>query len=128
MVSDRLVVDLRDNGLSKQLQMDPKLIPNTDESEVAFLGSVTADTGSSPWMSEIKVDNYDVVFKIDTGADVSAVPETLYTQGQFSRLEKAKLILNGPGRTPLKVKGMFTATLRKRNKNHNRRHLCCGMS
>lgn len=73
---------------------------DNDGYEVATLGSVTADTGNSPWMSEIKVDNYDIVFKIDTGADASAVPETLYTKSQFSKLGRAKMILKGPGRTP----------------------------
>lgn len=61
-------------------------------------------------MAEIKVVNQDIMFKIDTGADASAVPEALYTQSQFGRLERAKKALMGPGRTPLKVKGMFTAT------------------
>ncbi|KAJ8403171.1 hypothetical protein AAFF_G00353880 [Aldrovandia affinis] len=91
--------------------------PDTDDGyEVAFLGSMTADAGDSPWMTEVKMDNHNTVFKIDTGADVTAVPETLYTQGQFSTLERATLVLKGPGRVPLKVKGKFTATLSKRNK------------
>jgi len=85
--------------------------------EVAFLGSVSSDAGDSPWMTEIKMDSYKTVFKIDTGADVSAVPEALYAQGQFSRLEKATKILKGPGRSPLNVKGKFTATLCKRDKS-----------
>lgn len=54
------------------------------------------------------------MFKIDTGAVASAVLEALYTQSQFA--QRAKKALMGPGRTPLKVKGLFTATLRKRNK------------
>ncbi|KAJ8405643.1 hypothetical protein AAFF_G00316230 [Aldrovandia affinis] len=62
------------------------------------------------------MDNHNTVFKIDTGADVTAVPEALYTQGQFSTLERATLVLKGPGRVPLKVKGKFIATLSKRNK------------
>ncbi|KAI3373366.1 hypothetical protein L3Q82_006673 [Scortum barcoo] len=89
---------------------------NVDDYEVAFLGSLITDSGSSPWLTEIKMDNHETVFKIDTGADVSAVPETLYGQGQFSRLERAKIILKGPGRTTLKVKGKFTATLRRGNR------------
>ncbi|KAJ8405712.1 hypothetical protein AAFF_G00316920 [Aldrovandia affinis] len=87
-----------------------------DDYEVAFLGSMTADAGDSPWMTEVKMDNHNTVLKIDTRADVTTVPETLYTQGQFSKLERATLVLKGPGRVPLKVKGKFTATLSKRNK------------
>ncbi|KAK3521232.1 hypothetical protein QTP70_001229 [Hemibagrus guttatus] len=55
--------------------------------------------------------------KIDTGADVTAVSETLYDQGQFRILEKPAKVLRGPGETCLNVKGMFTATLSKNNKN-----------
>lgn len=46
---------------------------------------------------------------------MTAVLETLYTQGQFSKLERATMILKGPGRSPLKVRGKFTATISRRN-------------
>ncbi|KAJ8375467.1 hypothetical protein SKAU_G00060470 [Synaphobranchus kaupii] len=75
-----------------------------------------ADAGGSPWMTELKMDAHKTVFKIDTGADVTAVPETLYARGQFSRLVRPTRILKGPGRNPLQVKGKFTATLSKGNK------------
>ncbi|KAJ8367397.1 hypothetical protein AAFF_G00320240 [Aldrovandia affinis] len=101
MVRDRLVVGLRDRRLSEQLQMDPEL---------------TLQKAVTRAKQKIKMDNHNTVFKIDTGADVTAVPETLYTQGQFSTLERATLVLKGPGRVPLKVKGKFTTTLSKRNK------------
>ena len=74
-------------------------------------------TGASPWMTEVKVDNHKAVFKIDTGADVTAIPAKLYTQGQFSKLSRATKILYGPGGTALKVNGKFTATLSKVNKS-----------
>lgn len=56
------------------------------------------------------------MFKIDTGADVTAVPVTLYNQGQFYKLTPPRKFLQGPGGTSLKVKGKFTATLSKHNK------------
>ncbi|KAL4007109.1 Rho guanine nucleotide exchange factor 40 [Sarotherodon galilaeus] len=86
----------------------------TDD-EVAFLGSLSAETKESPWVTEINVDECNTLFKIDTGADVTAVPETFYTQHQLGRLDKPKRVLQGPGGTRLKVKGMFTATLSKNN-------------
>ncbi|KAL3978677.1 hypothetical protein ACER0C_019739 [Sarotherodon galilaeus] len=86
----------------------------TDD-EVAFLGSLSAETKESPWVTEINVDKCNTLFKIDTGADVTAVPETFYTQHQLGRLDKPKRVLQGPGGTRLKVKGMFTATLSKNN-------------
>lgn len=87
---------------------------DTDD-EVAFLGSLSAETKESPWVTEINVDKCNTLFKIDTGADVTAVPETFYTQHQLGRLDKPKRVLQGPGGTRLTVKGMFTATLSKNN-------------
>ncbi|KAJ8389952.1 hypothetical protein AAFF_G00112370 [Aldrovandia affinis] len=103
MVRDRLVVGLRDRRLSEQLQMDPEL--TLQKAVTRAKQMMTADAGDRPWMTEVKMDNHNTVFKIDTGADVTAVPETLYTQGQFSTLVRATLVLKGPGRVPLKVKG-----------------------
>nr|XP_055074185.1 uncharacterized protein K02A2.6-like [Misgurnus anguillicaudatus] len=86
------------------------------DEDIAFLGSVTTNLAGSPWMTEIKIDDLDVVFKIDTGADVTVVPVTLYNQGRFNKLKHAGKILQGPGGTSLNVKGKFTSTLSKNNK------------
>ena len=61
-----------------------------------FWGSVES-TGACPWMTEVKVDNHKSVFKIDTGADVTAIPAKLYTQGQFSKLSRATLFMDQEG-------------------------------
>lgn len=68
-------------------------------------------------MTDVNSDNHNTVFKTDTGADVTAVPETMYIQGQFSSLVKPAKVLLGPGGTRLRVKGMFTATLSKNNRS-----------
>ncbi len=68
-------------------------------------------------MTDIHVENLNARFKIDTGADVTAIPEMLYNQGQFSRLERPTRVLLGPGGTRLNVKGKFTATLSKNSKS-----------
>lgn len=57
------------------------------------------------------MDNYNTVVQIDTGADVTAVPDTLYNQGQFGRPVKVTKVLLGSEGKPLK----FTATLSKNN-------------
>ncbi|KAG1937342.1 interleukin-1 receptor accessory protein-like 1-A [Pimephales promelas] len=92
------------------------VIEDTDE-EVAFLGSLSAEANDSSWMTDIQVENLNARFKIDTGADVTAISETLYNQGQFSKLEKSTRVLLGPRGTRLDVKGKFTDTLRKNSKN-----------
>ena len=75
------------------------------------MGSVES-TGDYTWMTEVKVDAHKSVFKIDTAADVTAIPTKLYTQGQFSKLSRATKTLYA-----LKVNGKFTATLSKGNKS-----------
>ncbi|KAJ7997296.1 hypothetical protein DPEC_G00227500 [Dallia pectoralis] len=92
------------------------VVEDTGE-EAAFLASLSADANDSPWMTDIHMENLNARFKIDTGADVTAISEMLYNQGQFSRLEKATRVLLGPGGTRLNVKGKFTATLRKNSKS-----------
>lgn len=59
----------------------------------------------------------NIVFKIDTGADVNTIPETLCHKDQFPRLNRPKRALQGPGGTFQKVKGRFTATLIKNGKS-----------
>lgn len=65
---------------------------------------------------------FHAAFKSDTGADVTAVPETLNTQGQ---LVNAIIILRATGETPLKVQDRFTAIPQKKSSNLSRR-LCHG--
>ncbi|XP_036001498.1 uncharacterized protein K02A2.6-like [Fundulus heteroclitus] len=85
--------------------------------EIAFLGTLSSDSADSPWMTELKIDNNSAVFKIDTGADVTAVPTHMYEKGQYSDLQNTKKVLMGPGRSQLKVKGKFTATLQRKDKH-----------
>ncbi|KAL7880825.1 hypothetical protein SRHO_G00030790 [Serrasalmus rhombeus] len=101
----------------KSSQVNIALLTEDVEDEVAFLGSLMADTDKGPWMTEIKMDHYNVVCKIDTGADVTAVPERLCSPDQLSRLVKSSKVLKGPGGTALSVKGKFTATLQKVQKS-----------
>lgn len=105
----------------KRLEVNVAAVAEDSDEDVAFLGSVSENAGASPWMAEVNLDNQKAVFKIDTGADVTAVPAQFYVQGQFDKLSRATKILYGPGGMPLKVKGKFTATLNKDNNS-----LCCG--
>uniref|UniRef100_A0A3B3HH25 Gypsy retrotransposon integrase-like protein 1 n=1 Tax=Oryzias latipes TaxID=8090 RepID=A0A3B3HH25_ORYLA len=98
---------------------DMKIAMVTEDSNdgFAFLGSMSDKNTISPWITEVDVNSHSTVFKIDTGADVTAVSETLYKEGQFGKLEKPTKVLRGPGGSRLQVQGMFTANLHKNNKN-----------
>lgn len=49
-----------------------------DTEEDIFLGTV--DTGKQAWTVDIKIRDTNVTFKIDTGADITVVPEQVYRQ------------------------------------------------
>lgn len=67
------------------------VVTKDSDVKVAFLGSLSGDTLGSPWMM-ISVDNHKEVFKIDTGADVTAVPVKLYNQGHSYQKLKRNLM------------------------------------
>ncbi|UYV81060.1 hypothetical protein LAZ67_19002681 [Cordylochernes scorpioides] len=79
---------------------------NEIKSEIAFLGSV--EDNSKKWIVPIKVNNRQINFKIDTGADVNVLPLQYYYQSfQRIKLEKSDKILQGPNGIPLETVGMI---------------------
>ena len=65
-------------------------------------------------MVEILIDGNPVTFKLDTGADVTVVPES------SARYLRKKLLpsqkhLRGPNNTALRVSGQFQCSLRRRD-------------
>lgn len=87
----------------------------SDEEEVAFLGTVSSD--GEPWLITLKVNEDTAVFKIDTGADVTVLSEEIFHKGQFPQLESTKKVLQGPGRTPITVRGKFSVSIGTENKS-----------
>lgn len=91
---------------------------NDSDCEVAFLGSVASAKSDDAWVTAVEVNNLDCVLKIDTGADVTVLPEKVYKAlAQRPQLQPAKLKLFGAGMSPLAVKGKFTANLSTANKS-----------
>ena len=80
------------------------------ESDDNFLGTVESQ-GKTQWMLALKVNNLDVTFKIDTGAEVSAINETTFNKLKDIQLKKPQKLLYGPAMSPLTVLGQFTASL-----------------
>ena len=83
-----------------------------------FLGTVTAQVqtftgkvGTDPWMVELLLNGSPVQFKIDTGADVSVLPESTFKRLSGITLQQASRSLSGPSQQPLQVCGQFTAIL-----------------
>ncbi|CAM4728520.1 unnamed protein product [Leuciscus chuanchicus] len=76
-----------------------------------FLGEV--DSGEEPWLADINVSGHKVTFKLDSGADVSAISEQTFVSFKLKdkTLDKAEKTLYGPGGAALTVLGSTTETI-----------------
>ncbi|UYV63647.1 hypothetical protein LAZ67_2005162 [Cordylochernes scorpioides] len=91
---------------------------NEINSEIAFLGSV--EDNSKKWIVPIKVNNRQINFKIDTGADVNVLPlQNYYQCFQRIKLEKSDKILQGPNGIPLETVGMIHVKLQNKGQHIN---------
>lgn len=75
-----------------------------------ILDAVGEDTNRRCWKAQIYVNQEQVTFKLDTGAEVSAISDKVCRKMR-QVLKPPEKILYGPGRTPLKVLGQFKAEL-----------------
>ena len=75
--------------------------------DVAYLGPVKAENENT-WTSTLQIAGKKIQFKLDTGAEVTAVSEATYRNLRRVNLQKANRPLRGPAGQPLKVLGQFT--------------------
>ena len=84
-----------------------------------FLGSVSSDK-EDPWTVNLLLKNRKVQFKIDTGADVTVIPDyvfnTVYATDKPS-LQRATKPLLGPGGAPLDVLGATDIRLQRKDRS-----------
>jgi len=74
-----------------------------------FLGAVGTNTADEPtWSVTMSLNNVDVKFKIDTGADVTVIPESVFKKLQGVQLQPCSRSLSGPCQNNIKVCGKFT--------------------
>ena len=83
-----------------------------DATPDAFLGSIETDAGREvPWMVDVEIGNGTLQFKLDTGADVTVVPERLYNETMHGRISPSDKILHGPADMKIPVMGKIHTTL-----------------
>jgi len=75
------------------------------EDEYDFLGAICDTDQSEPWTILLSFNNSPLEFKIDTGADVPAMPEMKYESKRDGPLQQTSKILKGPSKQMLKVQG-----------------------
>ena len=80
-----------------------------------FLGALGSDEIDSlhidPWKTNLSINSNSVEFKLNTGADVSVVPDFIVPKLNGS-LHNTKRTLTGPEGSKLKVAGVISATLK----------------
>ena len=80
---------------------------------------LSISAGDDPWTVDLKLNGRWVTFKIDTGADVTVLPDHIFADifgNDTHILRRANKNIFGPGHAPLEVKGVLDATLQKGEK------------
>ncbi|KAK7114087.1 hypothetical protein V1264_000209 [Littorina saxatilis] len=91
---------------------DDVILGSITSNETATVNSLKEDL----WHADIEVNGQRVKFRVDTGADVSVVPER-YFRKDSTAVSKTSKKLFGPGQTKINVVGQFTATLSTKKTN-----------
>ena len=81
---------------------------------IGSIGTAPRSATSDPVRVKVKVDRKEVIFKLDTGADVTVMPAAEF-HDQLNRLTPATKKLYGAGNRELKVLGKYTAKLSRRD-------------
>ena len=80
----------------------------SDVGELVFLDTVHSEIsvvndGAKPWTINIQLNGDILEFKIDTGADVTVIPATIYKESRDTSLQPAGKVLRGPSQHTLSV-------------------------
>ena len=82
----------------------------------AFMGTVHEHRNANPWSITLSMNGKPMEFRIDTGADVSVIPLSVFKSIPCAMLRPTRKTLSGPSSKTLPVKGQFTATLRHQDR------------
>ena len=96
-----------------EITLEPGETTDTSSTEtVEFLDSVDAVASGTPWLINVQLNNRDLEFKVDTGADVTVLPEENYQPGRDGVLETTTRKLSGPVGNELKVLGKISGYIK----------------
>ena len=76
----------------------------------AYLDTLSGEP-ESVWSTKLKLEDSNVHFKLDTGAEVTAIKEETFRSLSNVQLKESTKVLYGPAHQPLKVLGQFSGTL-----------------
>ncbi|XP_064462310.1 uncharacterized protein K02A2.6-like [Ornithodoros turicata] len=73
--------------------------------EEVFLGDLSDTSSNDPWFITAQVNGTNIRFKVDTGADVTAVPKSVLPRSILSSLQRSTKELYGPARSSIDTIG-----------------------
>ena len=92
--------------------IDSTMSDMPEESENAFLGTIlSTNSHTTKWLIELYLNEVPVTFKIDIGAEVTAIPKAIETPFKATMRQPSHTLLV-PGMNSLNVCGQFTGSLK----------------
>uniref|UniRef100_A0A8C6NU34 Gypsy retrotransposon integrase-like protein 1 n=1 Tax=Nothobranchius furzeri TaxID=105023 RepID=A0A8C6NU34_NOTFU len=88
------------------------LVESDPEEDIAFMGSVNTDETEEERLKKLNFNGENVTFKLDTGASVTAVPASMYSEVRDGSLLAPSKKIKGPDNCPLKVLGVMRAHIK----------------
>uniref|UniRef100_A0A147BN06 RNA-directed DNA polymerase n=1 Tax=Ixodes ricinus TaxID=34613 RepID=A0A147BN06_IXORI len=77
-----------------------------------YVGEIVQERSTEPWKITANVSGTEVTFKVDTGADVTAIPQHLYDEAKMGQIKKTTKRLLGPGESPIHTVGQADVTIK----------------
>ena len=94
-----------------------------------YASDVSAVQSDNKWTKRIEVNGWVITLKVDTGADVTVIPQDMYSETQDGPLQPSKRQLTGAGCQPLDVQGHFKGYLKhKDTETAQNIFVICGLS
>ena len=87
------------------------------DQDAIFLDSLTSSNLHDAWYVDVAVNGQVVHFKIDTGADATVIPASLFNDNMKANLQGVDRCLYGPNISKLDVAGKFKADLRYKDRS-----------
>ena len=90
-----------------------------DSLETAYLDTVEGQIPTqSSWICYVELNSKAIIFKVDTGAEVSAPTEQTFNSiAPSTQLNKPSQVLHGPNRQLLNILGSITVSLAHEDKS-----------
>jgi len=95
-----------------------KTVATAEEIETGLEEAAVTTIRGTPWISTRTLEGKSLIFKLDTGAKVSAISEKAFHILTGMKLQKPSIVVYRPACQPLEVLGQFTGKLRSRTDVH----------